>query len=94
VLIGESRGRGKRALLKSYIAIFVCFTTKAIHIELVTELTTAEFLAALRRFIARRGLPQNIYSDNATNFVGANNELIELKNFFEHKQFKNQVLTN
>jgi hypothetical protein len=92
VLIRESRGRGKRALLKSYIAIFVCFTTKAIHIELVTELTTAEFLAALRRFVARRGLPQNIYSDNATNFVGANNELIELKNFFEHKQFKNQVM--
>jgi hypothetical protein len=91
VLIRESRGRGKRALLKSYIAIFVCFTTKAIHIELVTELTTAEFLA-LRRFIARRGLPQNIYSDNATNFVGANNELIELKNFFENKQFKNQIM--
>jgi hypothetical protein len=92
VLIRESRGRGKRALLKSYIAIFVCFTTKAIHIELVTELTTAEFLAALRRFVARRGLPQNIYSDNATNFVGANNELIELKNFFEQKQFKNQLM--
>jgi hypothetical protein len=92
VLIRESRGRGKRALLKSYIVIFVCFTTKAIHIELVTELTTAEFLAALRRFVARRGLPQNIYSDNATNFVGANNELIELQNFFEHKQFKNQVM--
>jgi hypothetical protein len=55
----------------------------------VTKLIKAEFLAASRRFVARRGLPQNIYSDNATNFVGANNEL---KNFFENKQFKNQVM--
>ena len=40
---------------KAYIAIFVCFTPRAVHIELVSELTTAAFLAALRRFLARRG---------------------------------------
>ena len=41
-----------------YIAIFVCFATKAVHIEVVSSLTTEAFLAALRRFIARRGKTQ------------------------------------
>ncbi|XP_029162600.1 uncharacterized protein LOC114934119 [Nylanderia fulva] len=43
-----------------------------------SELTTDAFLATLRRFVSRRGYPQKIYSDNATNFVGAKRELEEL----------------
>ncbi|UYV83511.1 hypothetical protein LAZ67_23001281 [Cordylochernes scorpioides] len=54
---------------KAYIALFICMFSKAIHIELVTNLTTEAFLAALRRFIARRGRPAEINTDNATNFV-------------------------
>ncbi|XP_074028523.1 uncharacterized protein [Leptinotarsa decemlineata] len=49
--------------------------TKAVHVELVTELTTESFMSAFRRFVSRRGLCSHIYSDNATNFIGANNEL-------------------
>ena len=62
---------------KGYIAtrIFVCFVTKAVHIEVVTSSSTEAFLAALRRFIARRGKPRTICSDNGTNFQGAANEL-------------------
>ncbi|XP_062713817.1 uncharacterized protein LOC115255489 [Aedes albopictus] len=60
---------------KAYIALFVCFSTKAVHLELVGDLSTASFLSALQRFVARRGKPEHIYSDNATNFVGAKNEL-------------------
>jgi hypothetical protein len=60
---------------KGYIAIFICFVIKAVHIELVTSLTTDAFLAALRRFIARRGKPKTIYSDNGTNFQGAAHQL-------------------
>lgn len=52
-----------------------CFTTKALHIELVSDLTSEAFLAALRRFVSRRGKPIKIYSDNGTNFVGAKAEL-------------------
>jgi hypothetical protein len=70
---------------KGYIAIFVCFATKAIHIELVTSLTTEAFLAALRRFIARRGKPKTIYSDNGTNFQGAANQLKEICNMLQSK---------
>jgi hypothetical protein len=60
------------------MAIFVCFVTKAVHIEVVTSLTTDAFLAALRRFIARRGKPKTIYSDNGTNFQGAANQLYKI----------------
>ncbi|UYV62714.1 hypothetical protein LAZ67_2001673 [Cordylochernes scorpioides] len=60
---------------KAYIALFICMFSKAIHIELVTNLTTEAFLAALRRFISRRGRPAEINTDNATNFVGAYKDL-------------------
>ena len=63
---------------KVYIALFVCFATRATHIELVSALTKEACIAALRRFIARRGVPSCIFSDNGTNFVGARNELAEL----------------
>lgn len=61
--------------------MFICFSTKAIHIELVTELTSECFIAALRRFIARRGKPESIHSDNGTNFVGSKAKLEELYEF-------------
>lgn len=60
--------------LKAYICVFICMSTKAVHLELVTSLNTQSFLATLRRFISRRGKPQKIYSDNGTTFVGANSE--------------------
>ncbi|XP_055542571.1 uncharacterized protein LOC129728179 [Wyeomyia smithii] len=53
---------------KAYICIFVCFSTKAVHIELVSDLTTSAFLAAFRRFFSRRGLPAHVHSDNGKNF--------------------------
>lgn len=86
--IKEKRYRN-RARIKVYICVFVCMSIKAIHLEVVSDLTTDGFLAALRRFVARRGLPQHIYSDNGTNFVGANNQLRELYvllNSQEHKE--------
>ncbi|XP_050523166.1 uncharacterized protein LOC126895388 [Daktulosphaira vitifoliae] len=50
-------------------------SVKAVHIEVVTELSTEAFLAALDRFVGRRGYPSDIYSDNGTNFVGAERQL-------------------
>lgn len=88
IQIREHKRRGRVLLTKGYIAIFVCFTTKAIHIELVSDLTTDTFIAALRRFVARRGMCKEIYSDNATNFQGANRQLREIYDFLNHNTNK------
>jgi len=53
-------------------------SVKAVHLELVLDLTSEAFLAALDRFTARRGVPSDIYSDCGTNFVGASKELHKL----------------
>lgn len=74
ILSASRQGRGCR-LTKVYIALFICFATKAVHIELVGDLTSNSYLSALRRFISRRGKPKNIYSDNGVSFVGAYNDL-------------------
>lgn len=67
-------GRGQRTV-KHYVALFVCLATKAIHLETVEDYSTTGFLAAFNRFVSRRGLPSHIYSDNGTNFHGADREL-------------------
>ena len=67
-----------KATQKAYILIFVCFSTKAIHIGLVSALTTSAYIAGLKRFVSRRGLPCTIYSDNGTNFIAACNDLTAL----------------
>lgn len=76
-----SQGRERPQILKAYIAVFTCLSTKAVHLELVTQLTTECFLAALKRFTSRRGLCAQIFSDNGTNFVGANKELQAIYEF-------------
>ncbi|XP_050055037.1 uncharacterized protein LOC114131043 [Aphis gossypii] len=78
--------RRNAPMTKAYICVFVCFVTKAIHVELVGDLTTNAFLSALRRFWSRRGICNTIYSDNGTNFVGANRQLKELRDLFLSKQ--------
>ncbi|XP_042910459.1 uncharacterized protein [Parasteatoda tepidariorum] len=67
-------GRGVRSV-KMYICIFVCFATKAVHIEVVGNLTAESFIAALKRFVARRGKPNELFSDCGSNFVAANKEI-------------------
>lgn len=63
---------------KGYIAVFVCMKTKAVHLELVSDLTTDAFLAAFSRFANRRGRIHEIWSDNATTFHGAANEIKQI----------------
>ncbi|XP_075150703.1 uncharacterized protein LOC142224804 [Haematobia irritans] len=62
-------------ITKGYVCVFVCFSTKAIHLEATSDLSTTTFLAAFHRFISRRGCPKTIFSDNGTNFVGASREM-------------------
>ena len=61
-----------------YICLFTCATTRAIHLEIVTDLSTETFLLALRRFASRKSLPQIIVSDNGSTYLSAAEELKEL----------------
>ena len=75
ITMGKYRGA---KVTKAYICLFVCCAVKAIHLELVSDLTTEAFIAALRRFVARRGTCVQIISDCGSNFVGAIRQLQEL----------------
>ena len=71
---------------KVYICLFTCATTRAVHLEIVTDLTAETFLLALRRFASRKSLPQIIVSDNGSTYLSAAEELKELlssKNLME-----------
>lgn len=83
--------RRNATLSKGYICVFICFVTKAVHIELVGDLTSASFINALKRFCDRRGKCTDIYSDNAKNFVGANRQLQELSNLIHTKEHQSKL---
>ena len=61
----------------------MCLTVKAVHLEVVSDLTTEAFIAALRRFVARRGCLALIWSDHSSNFVGTKSELKELQSLLD-----------
>ncbi|CAI6342683.1 unnamed protein product [Macrosiphum euphorbiae] len=64
-------GLRKVTPLKCYVCVFICLVTRAIHLELVASLSADDFLSTLSRFMARRGQCRELFSDNGTNFVGA-----------------------
>ncbi|GFX46050.1 putative RNA-directed DNA polymerase from transposon X-element [Trichonephila clavipes] len=63
---------------KVWIVLYTCAIYRAIHLELVSSLSTECFMLSSRRFIARRTRPETIYTDNGTNFVGTNSEFKNL----------------
>ena len=88
--IKEKKFRNKNHV-KVYGAVFICLATKAVHLEIVSDLTTEGFLLALRRFTSRRGRCSDLYSDNGLNFVGANNELKELSKLLQSREHNDKV---
>ncbi|XP_055614291.1 uncharacterized protein LOC129760657 [Uranotaenia lowii] len=64
-----------RAVAKRWVVLFTCLTVRAIHLEIAASLSTDSCKKAIRRFIARRGAPEEIYTDHGTNFKGASREL-------------------
>lgn len=69
------RTRGGAANSKRWAALFTCLVTRAVHIEVIEEMTSSSFINALRRFIAIRGPVHVFRSDRGTNFIGAAKEL-------------------
>ncbi|XP_045457220.1 uncharacterized protein LOC123667312 [Melitaea cinxia] len=90
VSVKNSRIR-KPLIGKGYIVLFVCFVTKAIHLELASDLTTDTFLACFKRFIARRNLPSDVHCDNGSTFKGARNQLDELYRLQNSQSHQYQV---
>ena len=70
------QGRGKRR--KKRLCLFTCIATRAVRLELAYGLDTDSFMNAFYRMTSRRGLPDEIYSDNGTNFKESDNELKSL----------------
>jgi len=75
---------------KAYLSIFICLATKAVHFELVSDLI-ATSSNAIKRFVFRKSKCINLYSDNSTIFIDANNQLLELKEFFAKNTIQTQV---
>ncbi|GBM07391.1 hypothetical protein AVEN_26471-1 [Araneus ventricosus] len=76
------KGQRNGIYQKCYVTVFICFATKAIHLETVTDLTADAMIATLKRFFSRRGTSSSICTDNATNFKGANSDLKRLQSMF------------
>ena len=69
--------QGRKA--KAYICLFVCATTRAVHLEVVEDLTTSKFVMCLRRLAAAKGLPSLILSDNHRTFIVGETFLLDLQ---------------
>ena len=74
--------------LKTYVCLFTCGSTRAIHLELTNDLTTTSFLLAFRYFTSRKGLPSKIMlDDNAKIFKAAAKEITKIRQSSQVKQF-------
>ncbi|XP_073815948.1 uncharacterized protein [Musca autumnalis] len=78
---------------KRYGCLFTCLTMRAVHIELGHSLNTSSCILAIRNFMARRGIPREFFSDNGTNFVGAERELREALNDVDKNAFVREFTT-
>ena len=80
---------------KRYGVVFTCLITRATHLELAGDLSTDSFILSLKRFIARRGQPKVMYSDNGSNFREAEKELRDLFSKIEFDKVRKplQIIT-
>ena len=81
-----------RSVVKRYGCIFTCMCIRAVHLEVLEGLDTDSFINGLRRFIARRGQPVTITSDNGLNFVGASKELMKGLKDINHAKVESVLL--
>ena len=83
--VGREKGEESN---KVWICLFTCCVTRAIHLELVRDLSTVTFVQALKQFSVRRGLPRGILSDNAKTFKAAAKFL---KTIFDSQEVKDYL---
>ena len=71
---------GSRETGKAYVTLFTCASTRAVHLKLCKDMTVEEFERSVKEFVARRGAPELIVSDNAKTFQAAKKCLSTLRN--------------
>ena len=89
--LGPLTVRKFRKTEKRYVLLVTCLATRAVHLEVAQSLDTDSFLMALRRFMARRGKPAKILSDNGTNFVGGERELREAVQSLDQERIADEL---
>lgn len=77
-----------RRELKRYGLLFTCMCSRAVHLEVLDDLSTDAFLNALRCFISIRGNVSQLHSDQGTNFIGAKREFLELMKQMDQERVK------
>lgn len=82
-----------RRIEKRYGVLFTCLTVRAVHLELAASLDTDSAIMAIRRFVARRGCPKELHSDNGTNFKGADKELTNHLLQFDQSKLEREMTT-
>ncbi|XP_073230048.1 uncharacterized protein [Porites lutea] len=90
--IGLLNVKKGRSVVKRWGAIFTCMNSRAIHLELATSLEADCFINVFRRFVNRRGPPKFMYSDNGTNFVGAEREIRQAIENWNQCQIRDELL--
>lgn len=83
---------GRFKAVKGYVCVFICFSTRAVHLEVVSDLTAEAFIAAFKRFVSRRGNVAKLYSDNGGNFVKAR-KILEIDTEESLKEFNECIKT-
>lgn len=83
-----------RTIIQGYVAVFVCMSSKMIHLECCTDLTTEKFIWALTRFASIYRNPVKMFSDNGRTFVGAKNELKKITESWETKEMRDHLTEN
>ena len=92
--LGPFTVRKFRKTENRYVLLVTCLATRAVHLEVAQSLDTDSFIMALRRFMARRGKPAKILSDNGTNFVGGERELREAVKGLDKVKIYNELSQN
>ena len=84
----NTRSKSDPTLNKRYGGIFTCLKYRAVHIEVAEDLSTDSFINAVLRFVGRRGPPTVIYSDNGTNFRGAELDVVKAMNVWDQEKIQ------
>jgi len=82
------RNNNNYTMNKAYICLFTCAVTRAVHLEVVTDMTSRTFIQAFRRFAARRSLPSVMVSDNGSTFLAASEEIKNICDYLSHRHVK------